>query len=160
MEPSADAPPAAASPAAGDVRAAVAKDPARAPLLAVTVLAGVAVTTAVGLFSYPSTLGAVRGALVVLHDLSGDLLLIAGVLYLSAHLRRTWRMKRRPVSKWSGYAAVLAWITSGATGIYGQLAPMPSGSSQSVVHGIASLALVVIACFHGAWGFLRPARRS
>jgi hypothetical protein len=92
------------------------------------------------------------------HDISGDLLLVGGVFYLVAHLRKTWRMKRLKISRWTGYFAVASWLVAGGTGIYGQIYPMASRSTISWVHALASLALIVLACFHGAWGFFRRSR--
>ena len=130
----------------------------RRRLVAISALGTFATVTGVSLFAYPITFEALRTALVYMHDAIGDVLLAGGVLYLVAHLRQTWKMKRLKVSRWTGYVAIACWLAAGATGIYGQLEPMPSHSTISWVHALSSLALIVLACFHGAWGFLRKKR--
>jgi hypothetical protein len=127
-------------------------------LIAVAAFGAVATITGTVLFAYPITFGAPRIAIVVVHNLSGDLLVLAGVAYLIVHLRRTWRMRGRALSRWTGYAAVAGWTIAGLTGIYGQAQPIPSGSTLSSLHVLSSLALIVLACFHGAWGFIRRER--
>jgi hypothetical protein len=136
-------------------------DPARPRLIALAWLGSFSTITGVGLYSYPSTLGVIRRGLIIAHDVIGDLLVAVAIAYFIVHLARTWRMKKRVVSRWTGYVAITAFAIAAVTGIYGQVADMPSGSAASWVHAISSLALVVLACFHGAWG-LRPAsaRRS
>lgn len=129
-----------------------AADVARQRLVLLAVLGGVATVTGVGIYCYPSTLGPVRRTLVLLHDLSGDLGLAVGLAYLVVHLRRVFRMKRRIVSRGSGYVAASMLVVTSATGAYGQILDMPSGTPISTIHLITSLALVVLACFHGAWG--------
>jgi hypothetical protein len=144
---------------AGEVSASAEEVSTRRRLIAISTLGMIATITGVSLFSYPITFEALRRGLVVVHDASGDLLLGGGVLYLFAHLRRTWRMKRLKVSRYTGFVAVASWIIAGSTGIYGQLFPMVSRSTISWIHAIASLALIVLACFHGAWGFFRRTGR-
>lgn len=135
-----------------------ASDPARARLVAFAVFGGLATVTGVGIFCYPSTLGGARRVLVFLHDLSGDLGIVIGLAYLAAHLRRVFPMKRRAMSRWTGYFSVAAFLIAAVTGVYGEVAGMPSGSPLSRAHLFSSLALVGLACFHGAWG-LRPKPR-
>jgi hypothetical protein len=89
---------------------------------------------------------------------SGDLLLLAAAAYLWIHLQRTWRLTRLAVSWASGVSAALVLAVVGGTGIYGQLAPMPSGSGPSTVHAVTGLAVVGLACFHGAFGLRRRIR--
>ncbi len=130
-------------------------DPARRPLYVVAVMAFIATVTGTFIYAYPNTLQSVRSAMIVVHDLSGDLLVVAGVWYLWIHLARTWRMKKRHLSRWSGYVAVLLWIVAAATGVFGQLVAMPSGSTPSTLHAISGIALLVLGCFHGAYGLRR-----
>lgn len=135
-----------------------AEEPARRPLIALATCASVATVSGTLIYAYPETLRAVRGPLVVAHDVSGDLMLIAAVVYLWVHLRRTWPMKKWRVSRWTGIVTVAILCVVGASGIYGQLAPMPSGSALSLAHVIAAVALVALACFHGAHGLRRRLR--
>lgn len=128
---------------------------ARKLLVTLAVLGSIATITGTIIFCYPNTLGLLQPWMVILHDVSGDLSIPFGIAYLWVHLKRVWRMKRRTASRWSGYFSVGFWSIAAATGIYGQFAVMESGSTTSTIHLVASIALVVIVCFHGAWG-LRP----
>ncbi len=130
-------------------------DPARKPLIALSSFAGVAVVTGTFLYCYPDTLQAVRRAMILMHDLSGDLMILSGAVYLWIHLKRVWRMWRMKLSRWSGYVAVAVWIIAAVTGVYGQIWDMKSGSDAWTIHTISSVALVVLACFHGGYGLRR-----
>ncbi len=130
-------------------------DPARRPLILLAALALIATTTGTFIYCYPDTMKVVFDGMVVVHDLSGDLALVVGGWYLWIHLKRTWRMWRRVLQRWSGYVAVLVWIVAAATGIYGQLVPMPSGSTMSTIHIVSAVALVASGCFHAAYGLRR-----
>lgn len=128
-------------------------DPARPWLIAIAIVGCIATISGTLIYTYPETLGALIGPMRLSHEVSGDLSLILGVGYLNAHLRRVWRMKRRTASRWSGYVSIGAWIAAGATGVWGQISEMVAGSAAWWVHVVASIALIVVASFHGAWGF-------
>lgn len=131
---------------------------ARQSLVALSVLASVAAVTATGLYSYPETLGPVRRPLVLLHDVSGDAAIVVSALYLYLHLSRTWRMKKQRLSRYSGLVLVGLWSVTALTGIYGQLFPLEQGTWPWRLHAVTSVAIVVLACFHGAWAY-RPRKR-
>ena len=130
-------------------------DPARRPLIWLAVFASIATTTGTFIYCYPDTLEVVFRGMVIVHDVTGDLTILAGAWYLTIHLKRTWRMWRRVLQRWSGYAAVAVWIVAAVTGVYGQIAPMPSGSTMSTIHAISATALVIIGCVHGGYGLRR-----
>lgn len=134
---------------------AQATDLARKLLVSLAVLGSVATITGTIIFCYPTTLGPLQPWMVLFHDVSGDLTIPFGIAYVWVHLKRVWRMKRRTASRWSGYFTIGFWLIAAATGVYGQIEPMLSGSALSRVHLVSSIALIVIVCFHGAWG-LRP----
>ena len=119
--------------------------------------ASVVVATVSGtlVYCYPSTLGALGPWMRLLHELSGDAAIALSGVYLFLHLPCVWGMKRRRVSRWSGFVVLAVWVIAAATGVYGQLRPLSSGSALWLIHLISSVAAVVIAGFHGAWGF-RP----
>lgn len=131
---------------------------ARQSLVALAALASVAVVTATGLYSYPETLAPVRGPLVFLHDVSGDAAVIVSALYLYLHLSRTWRMKKQRLSRYSGLLLVGLWAVTAVTGVYGQLFPLAQGTWSWRLHVVTSIAIIVLACFHGAWAY-RPRKR-
>src|SRR5688500_20370870 len=78
-------------------------DPARRPLIALSTSAFIAVVTGTFMYCYPNTMESLQRAFVLIHDVSGDLTLIAGAWYLTVHLKRVWRMWRRVLQRWSGY---------------------------------------------------------
>lgn len=119
--------------------------------------ASVVVATLSGtlVYCYPSTLGVVAPGMRLLHELSGDTSIAFSGVYLFLHLPRVWGMKRRRVSRWSGYVVLAVWVIAAATGVYGQLRPLSPGSALWLIHLTTSVAAVVIAGFHGTWGF-RP----
>jgi hypothetical protein len=131
---------------------------ARQYLVALGVLVSVAASTALGTYSYPETLKIIRGPMIFLHDASGDIAILISGLYLNNHLRRTWRMKRQTVSRWTGIVTVGIWTVSALTGIYGHLLPLEHGGWPWRLHFLSSLATIVIVCFHGAWAY-RPRTR-
>lgn len=132
---------------------------ARQSLIALAVFASIAAITATGTYSYPETLAAVRGPLILLHDVSGDAAIVMSGLYLYLHLSRTWRMKRQRLSRYSGLVLVAIWSVTAVTGLYGQLFVLESGSLPWRLHAVTSIAIIVLACFHGAWAF-RPRKRA
>jgi hypothetical protein len=146
------------APVAADRLVDAIDDPARRPLIIVSVAGLVAVVTGTFMYSYPTTLEALQSGMVLVHDASGDVTLAAGAWYLFIHLKRVWRMWRRVLQRWSGYFAVLVWVVAGGTGIYGQLEPMPSTSTAGLVHIVSSIAAVVLGCFHGGYGLRRKMR--
>lgn len=127
-------------------------------MIAQSVCAVVATMTGTLAYTYPETLRAIRAPLIFIHDLSGDLLILAVLAYLWLHLHRTWKLRRLALSWWTGLASVLVFALVALTGIYGQLAPMPSGSLPSTAHLLGGLAVVALACFHGAHGLRRRIR--
>ena len=67
----------------------------------------------------------------------------------------------KTLSPWATLLIIVAlFLAVAATGVYGQLAPMPSGSLLSTVHSVGSVALVALACFHGAYGLRRRLYKS
>jgi hypothetical protein len=134
------------------------EDSARRPLVALSTFAFIAVCTGTFMYCYPNTMEGLQTAMVVTHDVSGDLTLAATAWYLAIHLKRVWRMWRRVLQRWSGYFAVAVFAGSGVTGIYGQLYPMPAESVMGIVHIVSSIAAVVIGCFHGGYGLRRKLR--
>lgn len=127
-------------------------------MIAQSLCAAVAVTSGVLLYSYPQTLAAVRQPLVYLHDLSGDLLILAVIVYLLVHLRRTLKLWALALSWWTGLLSVAALVVVGLTGVYGQLWPMPSGEVVWVVHVAGGLLVTASACSHSAYGLRRRIR--
>lgn len=132
---------------------------ARQSLIALAVLASIAAVTATGTYSYPETLAPIRGLLVLLHDVSGDAAIVVSGVYLYLHLTRTWRMKRQRLSRYSGLVLVGIWSITALTGLYGQLFVLEQGTLAWQLHAVTSVAIIVLACFHGAWAF-RPRKRS
>lgn len=130
----------------------------RKALIAASIFASIATVTGTFLYCYPSTMKVVRDAMVLTHDVSGDLTIAAAVVYLWLHLKRTWRMWRFKLSRRSGYVAVAAWLTSGATGVYGQLTPMPAESPIGLVHMFSSVIAIVLASAHAYMGLKRHFR--
>jgi hypothetical protein len=130
-------------------------DLARRYLSLLAVCIGVAVVTGTFLLCYPTTMASLNPALVVLHDVSGDAAVLVSGLYLMVHLPRTWSMKRRAISRWSGFAALAVWIVAAATGVWGQVQDLSAVAALWWAHLISSLATVIIGCFHGVWGY-RP----
>lgn len=141
-----------ATPAKHDARA-------RAYLIALAVLASIAAVTATGLYSYPETLGPIAAPMVVLHLASGDLAVVVSGLYLLNHLARTWKMKKLKVSRWSGLVVVALWLVASATGVWGHFVVLEEGGWLWRLHFVASLATIILVCFHGAWAF-RPRRQT
>ncbi|MEQ9502642.1 MAG: hypothetical protein RIT81_37570 [Deltaproteobacteria bacterium] len=135
--------------------AAEAVDPARRPLIFLAALATIATTTGTFIYCYPDTMKVVFDGMIVVHDISGDLAIVVGGWYLWLHLKRTWRMWRRVLQRWSGYITVLVWLVAAGTGVYGQFVPMPSGSTISTIHVISAIALVALGCFHSGYGLRR-----
>jgi hypothetical protein len=133
-------------------------DPARRPLIALSTFAFIAVVTGTFMYCYPNTMESLQQPLVLIHDVSGDLTLVAGAWYLTIHLKRVWRMWRRVLQRWSGYFAVAVFAAASITGIYGQLYPMPAESPAGFLHIVSSIAAVVLGCFHGGYGLRRKLR--
>ena len=97
-------------------------------------------------------------AMVIIHDVSGDITILAGIWYLTVHLKRVWRMWRRVLQRWSGYVTVAIFGAAAGTGIYGQIYPMPAESVPGFVHIVTAIAAVVVGCFHGGYGLRRKMR--
>jgi hypothetical protein len=132
---------------------------ARQYLITLAVMASIGAVTATGLYSYPETLAAIERPMVWLHDISGDIAILVTGLYLFNHLQRTWRMKKAKLSRYSGIFVVGIWCVGGATGIYGQFAPLVESSWPWRLHFVTCLASIIIVCFHGAWAY-RPRKRA
>ena len=126
-------------------------DAARRALWVFGTLGFVATVTGTLYYAYPETLRGLRPALRLMHEASGDLLIGAGTFYLVLHLRRTWRMWRRTLSRWTGTVALACLVLSSLTGLYGQLQVL-ADSSVWWAHVVSSIGLVVLACLHGAYG--------
>jgi hypothetical protein len=118
----------------------------------------VATVTGTLTYAYPETLAAGRPALLLMHDVSGDLAVIASLVYLWLHLKRTWPIKKLALSRYSGMLTVAAWTAVAGTGIYGQLAPLAPETTAYDVHTWTSVAVIALACFHGANGLRRKIR--
>ena len=132
-----------------------AEEPARRPLIILSTVASLATVTGTFIYSYPETLASVRQAMIWLHDIAGDLMVVAGAIYLWIHLKRTWRMRKLGLSWWTGIVTIAVFVVVAATGIYGQVEPMPSGSTLSTLHSVSTIALLALACFHGGYGLRR-----
>ena len=128
---------------------------ARRLLLGLIWATAAATVTGVLAFCYPAALGALRAPVVAAHELAGDLVVACGVGYLWAHLARVWRFTARLTSRRSGYVATASFALAGGTGIWGQVRSLPAGSAVRSAHLASSVALIVLAAAHGAWG-LRP----
>ena len=128
---------------------------ARRALIALVATASVAAVSGTLIYCYPSTLGAWRGPIVLIHELSGDAAILCSGIYLLAHLMRVWPLRRLRLSWWSGLAATAVWGVAALSGVYGQLKPLESGTWLWHAHVWTSLFSVVIGCLHGVWG-LRP----
>lgn len=130
-------------------------DPARRPLIVLSWIASVVITTGTFLYTYPTTLRVVEQVMVALHAYGGDLMTLVGIWYLVHHLSRTWRMWRFKLSRWSGYVAVTAFLISAVSGVYGQVVELPSDTVAWQLHVVSSIVLVVMGCVHGAYGLRR-----
>ncbi len=133
---------------------------ARRWLVALAACAGVASASGTLTYCYPATLGSLRGALLVLHEISGDAAVLCSGFYLAVHLRRVWSMKRRRASRWSGFAGAGLWAVAALSGVYGQFVPLAGQSALWHVHVWSSLAAVLAVAAHGAWGLRGAGGRS
>lgn len=120
----------------------------------------VAITTATLTYAYPETLAAIRRPMLLIHDLSGDLSIVALIGYLVVHLRRVWKIKHQTDSRWSGYLAVALWSIAGLTGIYGQIWPLERGSTAYLLHLATAITLIGASGIHGGLGYRRRLRAA
>jgi hypothetical protein len=134
------------------------EEPARYPLIALSVATCSAILTGTFTYAYPETLAPILPQMRLVHDVSGDVMLLTGAVYLFIHLQRTFRLGKLALSWWSGIGVVLVFAAAGATGIYGQLHPLLEDPSLYWMHIVCSIALVAGACFHGANGLRRRLR--
>ena len=135
-----------------------AEEPARYPLIALAVATCVAVVTGTFTYAYPQTLAPILPGMRLVHDVSGDVMLLTGAVYLYIHLQRTFRLGKLALSWWSGIGVVMVFAGAGATGIYGQLHVLLDDVPLYWTHIVCSIALVAGACFHGANGLRRRLR--
>lgn len=131
---------------------------ARRALIAFITAIGVATTTGGLEYCYAGMLGGLLPWVAWLHEISGDAAILCSGVYLLLHLPRVWSMRRRALSWWSGVAALAVWLTISAAGVYWQFATLETGSALWLIHVIGSLGFVILACFHGVWGFRTPRR--
>ena len=127
-------------------------------MIALSIFASIATVTGTFTYAYPETLKAIRAPLIVVHDISGDLSLVAAVVYLWIHLKRTWKLGKLALSWWTGLSTATLLSMVGATGIYGQIVEMPWGSWPATMHIVGGIAVIALACFHGAYGLRRRIR--
>lgn len=146
--------------AAASAETGLGADRARRPLVWLLWLTSIATATGTFIYTYPSTLEAVRTAMIWAHDAAGDLLIATSVLYLALHLPRTWRMWKRVLSRWSGYAAVLILVVAAGSGLYGQLVGLDPEGWVWQAHIVGSIAWVVLGSFHAAVGLRRRWRQE
>ncbi len=135
-----------------------AEEPARYPLIALSAATCLAVLTGTFTYSYPETLAPILPQMRLVHDLSGDAMLVTGVVYVWIHLQRTFRLGKLALSWWSGIGVVSVFAAAGATGVYGQTAVLSESTELYWAHIVCSIALVAGACFHGANGLRRRIR--
>ena len=134
------------------------EEPARYPLIALSIASCVAILTGTFTYAYPETLAPILPHMRLVHDVAGDFMLVAGAVYLFIHLQRTFRLGKLALSWWSGIGVVCVFAASGATGIYGQLRPLLEDRGLYWMHVVCSIALVAGACFHAANGLRRRIR--
>ena len=117
-------------------------------------MASVCAVTGTFLYCYDVSLAPVRGPMIIAHDVSGDCTVALLGVYLIGHLARTWGLRRaRPLSWWTGVVAVAAWAVTAVGGLWGQFAPLERYSPLWWTHAIGSLAAVIVAGGHCAYGF-------
>lgn len=132
---------------------------ARFWLLALIAALAVASVTGVLAFCYPVTLGPLRASVLLAHDVSGDLAVLASLGYLWLHLGRVWGLRRKALSWRTGLIGLGLWAVASLTGIYGQFRPLADSYALWLAHAVASVAFILLACFHGLWGLrVRPLR--
>ena len=61
------------------VRRPYADEPARRPLIALAILASIATVTGTFMYTYPETMAPIQDEMVLVHDVSGDLMILATV---------------------------------------------------------------------------------
>lgn len=131
------------------------EEPARYPLIALSAATCTAILTGTFTYSYPETLKPILPQMRLVHDLSGDVMLVTGAVYLYIHLQRTFRLGKLALSWFSGVAVTAVFAAAGFTGIYGQLHSLFDDRGLYWMHVVSSIALVAGACFHGAIGLRR-----
>lgn len=144
--------------AAAAPRRRYADEPARTPLIALSTFASIALTTGTLMYTYPETLRPIRTPMEWTHDVSGDLMIAAAVVYLWIHLKRTFGLKKRAVSTWTGYLSVAFVTVLSVTGVYGQIEPLEPGSALHWAHLVCAVIATVLGCFHGVHGLRRRLR--
>lgn len=116
--------------------------------------ASICATTGTFLYCYDESLALVRAPLIWTHDVTGDIALLFLGVYLMDHLKRTWGLRKsRPISWWTGVFAVAAWLLTAVGGVWGQVAPLVRYSPLWWTHAVGSVAAVVVASGHAAYGF-------
>lgn len=135
-----------------------ADEPARNPLIALSTFGSIALITGMFMYTYPETLRPIRAPMEWTHDISGDLMIVAAIVYLWIHLKRTFGLKKRAVSTWTGYFTVAFAAVLAGTGVYGQVLTLEPGSVLYWTHLICSVITTVLGCFHGVHGLRRRLR--
>ena len=134
------------------------EEPARYPLIALSAATCSAIVTGTFTYSYPETLKPILPQMRLVHDISGDIMLVTGAIYLYIHLQRTFRLGKFALSWFSGIGVTVVFAVAGFTGVYGLLDDLIDDAGLYWMHIIASIALVASACFHGAIGLRRRLR--
>ena len=135
-----------------------ADEPARRPLIALATLASIATVTGTFMYTYPETMAPIRDEMVLVHDVSGDLMIVATIVYLWVHLKRTFGLKKRPISTWTGYTVVSVMAILYGTGVWGQVDVMTSGGALHGTHLFTAVIVIMVGCFHGVFGLRRRLR--
>ena len=128
---------------------------ARIYLIALATLFFFAASTATAMYSYPETMADYMRGLIISHDVIGDIAIVVSLLYIVNHLQKTWKMRRATVSRYTGLSVVGLWTVASVTGIYGHFVELVDGSLLWQLHFVTSVAIVILACFHGIWAY-RP----
>jgi len=133
-------------------------EPARRPLIALATLASIATVTGTFMYAYPETMAPIRGEMVLVHDVSGDLMIVVTFWYLWVHLKRTFGLKKRAVSTWTGYTVVSVMAILYGTGVWGQIEEMAAGTPLHGTHLATAVIVIMVGCFHGVFGMRRRLR--
>ncbi len=116
----------------------------------------VCVCTSAGvlLYCYDHTLASIHRELVWLHVYTGDVAILAFIIYLVKHIGRVWGFRQsRALSWWSGLLGGVIWTVASITGVWGQFGEFERFTLVWWIHAIASLAVLVALGFHAAYGF-------
>jgi MFS family permease len=132
---------------------------ARIYLITLSALFFLAACTATATYSYPETFGPWMRGLIIAHDAIGDIAIVVSLLYITNHLKKTWKMRRATVSRYTGLVVVGMWVITSLTGIYGHFYDLTDGSLLWQLHFVTSVAIIVLACFHGVWAY-RPRKQG